>query len=162
MTAARPGPTLSRAPRFNHVAMSVPADLLDADGRAAVCEFYGDVFGFEEYPMLTEDRRILVLGAHTPEQFVFIVAQDEPMRAHVHDHYGMSVATKEDFDAIASRAAAWKAKLPDLVTLDGPMVEDQHGVVDLHNFYVAYLLPLTVEVQFFDWKIDLEGIGQAS
>ncbi len=150
-----PGPTLSAPPRFNHVAMSMPADLLGAEGRAAICEFYGDVFGFVEHPQLTEDGKLLVLGAHTPEQFLFLVAQAEPMRAHRHDHYGLSVATKDDFDAIAERAAAWKAKRPDEVVLDGPMVEDQHGVVDIHNFYVSYLLPLTVEIQFFDWKIDL-------
>jgi hypothetical protein len=156
------GPTLSAPPSFNHVAMSVPAEALDADGRAAICEFYGDVFGFTEYPQMTEDRKILVLGAHTLEQFVFIVAQDEPMAAHRHDHYGMSVATKADFDELLSRARAWKDKLPDEVVLDGPDVEEHHGVLRLHNFYVSYRLPLTVEVQHFDWLLpedDLQAMA---
>jgi hypothetical protein len=151
------GPLLSEAPKFNHVAMSVPADLLDAEGRAAICEFYGDVFGFTEHGVMTEDRKRLVLGAHTFEQFVFLVAQDQPMRAHHHDHYGMSVATKADFDAIAERAAAWKARLPDEVTLDGPEMEEHAGVLRLHSFYVAYKLPLVIEVQWFDWLIDVSG-----
>jgi hypothetical protein len=153
------GPTLSAPPAFNHVAMSVPGDLLDADGRAAICEFYGDVFGFAEHTQVTEDRKVLVLGAHTFEQFVFLVAQDEPMRAHHHDHYGLSVATKADFDEIARRAAAWKAKRPDQVTLDGPSVEEHHGVLNLHSFYVSYLLPLTVEIQWFDWLIDVNAFS---
>ena len=153
------GPTLSAPPSFNHVAMSVPADALDADGRAAICEFYGDVFGFEEHPQMTEDRRVLVLGAHTFEQFVFIVAQDEPMQAHRHDHYGMSVATKEDFDELHRRAAAWKAKLPDEVVLDGPDAEEHHGVLLLHNFYVSYRLPLTIEVQHFEWLLPAEDLA---
>jgi hypothetical protein len=152
------GPALTEPPKFNHVAMSVPGDLLDADGRAAICEFYGDVFGFAEHPQMTEDRQRLVLGAHTVEQFVFLVAQDDYMRAHHHDHYGMSVATKADFDAIAERAAAWKEKLPDEVTLDGPEVEEHHGVLQLHSFYVSYRLPLTIEVQFFDWLIDVSAL----
>ena len=42
------GPAFKKPPRLNHVAMSVPADSLDAEGRAALCAFYGDVFGFEE------------------------------------------------------------------------------------------------------------------
>ena len=155
MTAV--GPTLSAPPKFNHVAMSVPGDLLDAEGRAAICEFYGDVFGFAEYPEMTLDRERLVLGAHTVEQFVFLVAQDDFMRAHHHDHYGMSVATKADFDAIAERAAAWKAKLPDEVTLDGPEMEEHHGALKLHSFYVSYRLPLTIEVQWFDWLIDVSA-----
>ena len=147
------GPAFSAPPRINHVAMSVPADDLDADGRAAICEFYGDVFGFTEYPQMTEDRKILVLGAHSFEQFVFIVAQDEPMTAHRHDHYGISVASKDDFDEVLRRARAWKSKLPDEVTLDGPEAEEHHGVLRLHNFYVAYRLPLTIEVQHYDWLL---------
>jgi hypothetical protein len=152
------GPTLSEAPKFNHVAMSVPARLLDAEGRAAICDFYGDVFGFAEHPQMTEDGRVLVLGAHTFEQFVFLVAQPEPMRAHHQDHYGMSVATKADFDEIARRAAVWKAKRPDQVTLDGPTMEEHEGVLQLHSFYVSYLLPLTIEVQWFDWLIDMAAL----
>ena len=152
------GPALSAPPSFNHVAMSVPADALDADGRAAICEFYGDVFGFAEHPQMTEDRKVLVLGAHTFEQFVFIVAQDEPMVAHHHDHYGMSVATMDDFDELHRRAAAWKAKVPDEVTLDGPDAEEHHGVLRLHNFYVAYRLPLTIEVQHFEWLLPEEEL----
>lgn len=155
------GPTLSEPPKFNHVAMSVPSAMLDADGRAAICEFYGDVFGFTEYPQMTEDGKVLVLGAHTFEQFVFIVAQDDFMRAHHHDHYGMSVATKADFHEIARRAAAWKDKLPDQVTLDGPEVEEHHGALQLHSFYVSYLLPLTIEIQWFDWLIDVSAFADA-
>lgn len=154
------GPTLSEAPKFNHVAMSVPGELLEADGRAAICEFYGDVFGFTEHTTMTEDGQRLVLGAHTFEQFVFLVRQDEPMRAHHHDHYGMSVATKADFDEIARRAAAWKDKLPDQVVLDGPTMEEHEGVLQLHSFYVSYVLPLTIEVQWFDWLIDVSAFAQ--
>ena len=156
------GPAFSSPPRFNHVAMSVPADLLDADGRSAICDFYGDVFGFEEHPQMTVDRQRLVLGAHSFEQFVFIVAQDTPMAAHEHDHYGMSVASKDDFDEVLRRAQAWKAKLPDEVVLDGPEAEEHHGVVLLHNFYVAYKLPLTIELQHFEWLLSDEELQAAA
>ena len=37
--------------------MSVPADLLDAEGRKQLLEFYGEVFGWQELPTETEDRR---------------------------------------------------------------------------------------------------------
>lgn len=42
-----------RTPRFNHVAMSVPADLLDERGRREICDFYDEVFGWKELPTLT-------------------------------------------------------------------------------------------------------------
>jgi hypothetical protein len=131
--------------------MSVPAADLDQAGRDALCEFYGDVLGFVEHPTMTEDKVRLVLGAHGPEQFVYVVAEDEPMAAHQHDHYGLSVATKDDFDAVARRAAAWKERLPGEVTFDGPFVEEHASVLRLHNLYLAYRLPLTVEVQYFEW-----------
>ena len=111
--AAMTGPAFTKPPRLNHVAMSVPADSLDAEGRAALCAFYGDVFGFEEYEDLTEDRHRLVFRAHHHEQFMFLISEDEPMRAPRLDHFGMSVASLDDFQEVHRRAAAWKDKEPE-------------------------------------------------
>ena len=67
--------------RFNHVAMSVPAEVLDADGRDAITRFYGEVFGWREHPTMTEDRKRLVMGVQSYDQFVFVIADDNPMQA---------------------------------------------------------------------------------
>ena len=147
------GPAFSKAPRFNHVAMSVAPDALDADGRAALAAFYGDVFGFEEYEDLTEDRRRLVFRAHSHEQFMFLIAEDEPMAAPRLDHFGLSVASLADFEEVARRAAAWKAKEPDAVDLIEPTVEEYVGALRLHSFYVRYRLPLMVETQHFEYLV---------
>src|SRR5690606_25494412 len=67
----RQGVNVSRKPappQFNHVAMSLPADALDAEGRAAIIDFYSKVFGFEELPTMTIDRERLILKAWTYEQ----------------------------------------------------------------------------------------------
>ncbi len=145
------GPAFTKPPRLNHVAMSVDADLLDADGRAALAAFYGDVFGLEEYEDLTEDRHRLVFRAHHHEQFVFLISEDSPMRAPRLDHFGMSVATLGDFEEVARRAAAWKAKEPDDVDLIEPTVEEYVGALRLHSFYVRYRLPLMIETQHFEY-----------
>lgn len=145
------GPAFSRPPRLNHVALSVPPEALDADGRAALIAFYGDVFGLEEYAELTEDRRRLVLRAHTHEQFVFLVAEDQPMTAPRLDHFGLSVATLDEFEEVARRAAAWQATAPDEVDLIAPSVEEYAGALRLHSFYVRYRLPLMVETQHFEY-----------
>ena len=86
------------APRFNHVAMSVPSDLLDEEHRAHLTKFYGDVFGFEEHAMLTVDRKRLVLGALRADQFLYIIANDDPMTCPRLDHWGMSVESEEQLD----------------------------------------------------------------
>jgi hypothetical protein len=145
------GPTFTHGPRLNHVALSVPADALDDQGRAALVAFYGDVFGFEEYPELTRDRQQLVFRAHSHEQFVFLIADDEPMTAPRRDHFGMSVATLAEFEEVARRAAAWKAKEPDVVDLIEPTSEEFVGALRLHSFYVGYRLPLMVETQHFEY-----------
>jgi len=113
--------------------------------------FYGDVFGFEEYPDLTEDRRRLVLRAHTHEQFVYLVADDRPMTAPRLDHFGLSVSSLAEFEEVARRAAAWKAREPAEVELIEPTVEEYAGALRLHSFYVRYRLPLMVETQHFEF-----------
>jgi hypothetical protein len=133
--------------------MSVPADALDDEGRAAICAFYGDVFGFEEYTDLTEDRRRLVLRAHHHEQFVFLIAEDEPMKAPRLDHFGLSVASLDDFNEVLSRARRWKEKEPDSVDLIESKVEEYAGMLNLHSFYVGYRLPLLVETQHFEYLV---------
>ena len=45
--------TFEPAPRFNHVAMSVPPALLSPEGREDVLRFYGEVFGWTEMPAMS-------------------------------------------------------------------------------------------------------------
>ena len=147
------GPNFSKRPRFNHVAMSMPSASLDKEGRDAICAFYGDVFGFEEYGDLTEDKRRLVLRAHHHEQFVVLIAEDDPMKAPRLDHFGLSVASLDDFNEVLRRARAWKEKEPDGVDLIESKVEEYEGMLNLHSFYVGYRLPLLVETQHFEYLI---------
>jgi len=147
------GPAFTKPPRLNHVAMSLPAGALDAEGRTAIIAFYGDVFGFEEYDDLTEDRKRLVLRVHHHEQFVFLIADDRPMAAPRMDHFGLSVASVEDFEEVHRRASAWKAKEPDAVHLIEPTREEFVGALRLHSFYVGYRLPLMIETQHFEYLV---------
>jgi hypothetical protein len=139
----------TRAPRLNHVAMSLPPDALDEAGRADIVRFYGEVFGFEEYPMLTEDRRRLVLRVHTNEQFVFLVAGEPPMTAPRMDHFGLSVGTKEEFDDLW-KLVRERADADAEVDVIDPHVDD-YGMLKLHSFYVGYRLPLMVEIQHYEY-----------
>ena len=114
---------MSSTQTFNHVALSVPAELLDAKGRARVLRFYGDVFGWTEMPTLTRDGELLVLRAHSNEQFVFLQASPTPARCGDMDHFGLSVRSKDEFDGLLARARA-AAAAGDEVEIDGPESED--------------------------------------
>jgi hypothetical protein len=142
--------TKTRAPRFNHVAMSVPADLLDEKGRGELLRFYGDVFGWEELPTETLDRQRLVLRAYSNEQFVFLIAEDPPMTCPRLDHFGMSVDTMEELDDMLERARAFQSR-DDRVDIVDKHATDHDGFLVLTSFYVRYLLPMMVEVQHYDW-----------
>ena len=139
-----------RTPRFNHVAMSVPSDLLDVQGRADLCRFYGDVFGFQELPTMTEDRRRLVFGCYTIEQFVFLIADDTPMTCPRLDHYGFSVGSEAELDAMLERARAFKRDDARVDIVEKSV--DDHGMLEITSFYVGYLLPMMVEVQWWNFK----------
>ena len=136
------GPT-----RFNHVAMSMPADSLDEAGRDDIIRFYSEVFGWREHPTMTEDRKRLVMGVHTYDQFVFLIADENPMKTPHADHFGLSVDSLDQLHEVLARAKAF-AESDDRVDIVDYAVED-HGVLKLHSFYVRYLLPMMVEVQYF-------------
>jgi hypothetical protein len=146
----RDKPVRAATPRFNHVAMTVPADLLDEAGRADILSFYGEVFGWEEMPTMTEDRKRLVLMAYEFGQFVFLEAGDQPLDATFMDHFGMAVADRQELLDMLARARA-RESADGRVTVKANEVED-FGVLELSSFYVNFLLPLTIEVQHFNWK----------
>lgn len=141
---------MPRHPRFNHVAMSMPAELLDDRHRADILAFYAEVFGWEEMPTMTVDRERLVLKAHSYEEFVFLVAEKEPMTCARLDHFGMSVETPALVDEMYARACAYREK-DERVEIIERSIED-HGTLKLHSFYVRFLLPMMVEVQCFEWQ----------
>jgi len=142
--------TTTRHPRFNHVAMSLPSDLLGAVHRDEIVRFYHDVFGWDELPMLTIDERRLVLSAYTYEQFVFLIADDRPMECPRLDHFGISVATEAELDDMLARARRYQEHDGRVDIID-KKVED-HGVLAITSIYVRYLLPMMVEVQWWDFK----------
>jgi hypothetical protein len=154
---ARPTETKGAHPKFNHVAMSVPADLLDADGRKALLEFYSEVFGWQELPTETQDKRQLVMMAYEFGQFVFLIADKSPMACPRMDHFGMSVDTMEQLDDFLAKAKKFKER-DDRVDIVEKHLDD-HGVLKLTSFYVRYLLPLMIEVQHFEWVTGGEFTG---
>jgi hypothetical protein len=138
-----------KPPRFNHVAMSVPADLLTEESRREILSFYGEVFGWQELPTETIDRKQLILSAYRYDQFVFLIADERPMQAPRMDHFGMGVSSVEELDEFYRRAAAYRER-DARVDLVDKQVEDHPGLV-LTSFYVGFLLPMMVEVQHFSF-----------
>lgn len=136
-------------PRFNHVAISVPPELLDESGRSKLLAFYADVFGWDEMPTLTKDRELLVLRCWSNEQFVYLSASKDPMRCPALDHFGLSVDTPAALDAMRERALGRRQYDAEVEVTERGL--EDYGFLRLHNFYLRYRLPLMIEVQCFEW-----------
>lgn len=149
-------------PRFNHVAMTVSADLLSPESRSELLDFYGEVFGWTEMPTLTVDGERLVFRAHSNEQFVFLVAGEVPMKCPKMDHFGMSVATPEALEAIYQRAERYRERDARVEVVERKT--EDFRVLELHSFYVRFQLPMCVEVQCYDWApgVNSQSLGSSS
>jgi hypothetical protein len=134
--------------------MSVPSELLDEGGRGDLLRFFDEVFGFTEMPKMTKDGELLVLRAHSNEQFVYLHAAEDPMRCPPADHFGMSVTSEAELDGMLERARKLQ-EIDSRVEITEKQSED-FKVLKLHSFYVRYRLPMMIEVQCFDWA---EGVG---
>ena len=142
----------SRKPRFNHVAMSLPSEDLDDEHRKLRADFYADVFGFVDIPMMTIDRKRQVFQVHNIEQFLFLIAEDDgsAMSCPRLDHFGLSVGAESELDDILARAKTWQAR-DDRVDIIDKHVDD-HGMLAITSIYVRYLLPMMIEIQWWDFK----------
>ena len=127
-----------RPPRMNHVAFSVPPELLNETGRKEIAGFYEEVFGWKELPTLTIDRARLVLQCHVFDQFVFIVGNDPITTCAPLDHFGLAVDTLEESEDTLARAKAYRER-DDRVEVIDREVED-HGVLDqdVHDLHSGF------------------------
>ena len=145
----------SRKPRMNHVAMSLSPEELDEAHRRLRAEFLSDVFGFYDLPMLTEDKHRQVFQVHNIEQFVFLIADDPPMTCPRMDHWGMSVKSEAQLDDYLERAKRFQQDDPRVVIVDKKT--DEYEALSITAFYVKYLLPMTIEVQYWNFKQPAEA-----
>ncbi len=92
----------------------------------------------------------LVLSAYSYEQFVFLIADDPPMACPRLDHFGMSVETEAELDDMLARAKAFQdARRPRRHHRQGG--RRPRDARD-HELLRRYLLPMMVEVQWWDFK----------
>jgi hypothetical protein len=150
----------SFAPRINHVAISVDADLMDEAGRAALLDFFSEIFGWTEGDNSTEKGNPLILYTGSLGQFLYLLpAKDEFMVTPNMDHFGMEVSSMEELAEILERVKAYKAK-DDRVRLTevGAMVtryEDKQYT--LSNAYIWFLIPLWIELQHIEQRSETGG-----
>ena len=136
-------------PALNHVAITVDPALLDDAGRAALLDFYGDVFGWTEGDNSTETGNPLILLTGTFGHFVYLLPGEPALTAPGMDHFGMMVSTEDELDAILERARARAERDPEvrIIEKDSRTTRGPTHDFTLTNCYVGYRMPLMVELQ---------------
>ena len=145
--------TTSFAPRINHVAISVDADVLNDEGRAALLDFYSEVFGWTEGDNSTERGNPLILVTGEMRQFLYLLpAKDEFMVTPEMDHFGMEVSSNEEMMQILERVRVYQGKddrvrITDVGTMITRHNDDEYT---LTNVYISFLIPLWIELQHIE------------
>jgi hypothetical protein len=140
----------SFSPRLNHVAISVDAAIMDDDGRAALLDFFSEVFGWTEGDNSTEKGNPLILYTGSLGQFLYLLpAKDEFMVTPNMDHFGLEVSSKDEMQEILERVHAFRNKDARVrVTEIGSMTTRyEDNEYTLTNAYIWFLLPLWIELQ---------------
>jgi predicted enzyme related to lactoylglutathione lyase len=141
------------APLINHVAISVDANVMDDEGRAALLAFYSEVFGWTEGDNSTEKGNPLILYTGASRQFLYLLpAKDEYMVTPNMVHFGMEVSSKEDMTEILERVRAFQVKDDRVRVTDVGTMVTRHGPhqYTLTNVYIWFLLPLWIELQHIE------------
>ena len=142
-------PTKGRAPHFNHVAMSVPPSLLEeGTDRNDLIAFYTSVFGWTHLEMMDDPGKRLVFHTYSLEQFVFLHGDPQAMQCPKMDHYGFSVGTETELDDILAAAIAYKVNDDRVDIIDKH--RDDHGPIKITACYIGFMLPMMVEIQWWD------------
>ncbi len=145
----------SLAPRINHVAISVDADVLNEEGRAALLDFYSEVFGWTEGDNSTEKGNPLILLTGSWRQFLYLLpAKDEYMVTPNMDHFGMEVSSMEELLEILERVKVYQGKDDRVRITDVGTMVTQHndGQHTLTNVYIKFLIPLWIELQHIEGR----------
>jgi catechol 2,3-dioxygenase-like lactoylglutathione lyase family enzyme len=139
-------------PRLNHVAISVDPAVLDAQGRADILAFYGEVFGWTEGDNTGEKGNPLILYTGTFAQFVYLLPATPAMQAPPLDHFGLQVSTLAEIDEVVKRAEQFRER-DDRVRIIERESRTTHGTTQdytLTSAYIGYVLPLMIELQHLE------------
>jgi len=134
---------------LNHVAISVD---MDDDARAAILDFYGDVFGWTEGDNTGEEGNPLILYTGAFGQFVYLLPSPTPLACPRLDHFGVMLDTVAELHEIVERAQRHATNDERVHIID---VHDRitHGPANdyrMTSAYIGFLLPMMIELQHLE------------
>jgi hypothetical protein len=138
---------------FNHLGLTVPRQTLEEPTLSDVSGFFEKVYQWRVRDGITRPGHQVVFMAGKVEQFVVLFGHDSPTSANPPlDHFGMRVDALDELLDMCQRAKEFQASDPRLEWEDYSHSEfDDEEPYRLHKFYTRFLLPLTFEVQYYEY-----------
>ena len=139
--------------RFNHMELSFPLGSLTREFRNDVDAFYCDVLGWDAL-----DTEVIGQSCHLlrPDdgQFILLAEGQEPMSSPGYDHLGLLLESRHEVDELLAECRRFQEKddrlrVKEYEDLDGP-------TLNVHAFYVKYLLPIWFDIQCMEWTVGQE------
>ena len=137
-------------PRFNHMELTVPKGELTRS-RAAISEFFRDLFGFESLDVeILKQTGLLLRTDPETSQFILVTEQSQHISSPGFDHLGFLYDSRAEVDELLEKARKWRDRDPRVQIKE---YEDlKTGPTTVHAFYVRYLLPIWFDVQCLEYK----------
>ena len=121
--------------------MSVPPGTLTDEWRGQVLDFYGRLFGWQEMDELRRpDRLTIAVG----RSYINVRERPDAATYNGYEHFGVAVESADAARAIWAEAST--SNLGVEIDPPDPPSETADGFI---SYRLRYLLPLTVEVQYF-------------
>lgn len=131
---------MSMSSGLTHVAMSVPPGTLTHQYRAQLLEFYGGMLGWHEMEaQRRSDRLTVAVGATS---YINLRERPDATARYDYDHFGVLVRSASEFQRVWADLANAGV---DVQLEPFPTNDTGEG-----SFRFRYLLPLAVEVQYFE------------
>jgi hypothetical protein len=120
--------------------MSVPSGTLTDEFRTRVLDFYGRVFGWTEMDQFRQDDRLTIaVGA----SYLNVRERVDAPTYSGYEHFGVSFPTAGELED------AWQRAHDDPAAAELTLEPIETSPDGFATFRLRYLLPLTVEAQFF-------------
>jgi hypothetical protein len=130
---------MPKSQHLSHVAMSVPPGTLTDEWRTRVLDFYGKLFGWHEMDEFRRpDRLTIAVGS----SYINVRERADAPTYSGYEHFGVSLTSADELRKIWADA---NNNDSDDVTLE-PLSDSGDGFL---SFRLHYLLPLTIEAQYF-------------
>ncbi len=141
--------------RFNHMELSFSRGTLTREFRDDVDTFFCGVLGWDSL-----DTDVVGQSCHLlrPDdgQFILLAEGNEPISSPGYDHLGLLMETRAEVDSVLAECHRFQEKDQRLLIKE---YDDLTGpTINVHAFYVKFLLPIWFDIQCLEWPTGLEPV----